>query len=52
MDEIDDYKIREHIKGMEKLIEYLMCEDKSIFCVKMKERKSIFCLKIKRIKLL
>jgi hypothetical protein len=62
MGEIDDYKRRENIKGMSKLIEYLLCEDKkdifcvkirkSIFCVKMKERKSIFCVKIKRTKLL
>jgi hypothetical protein len=28
MGEIDDYKRRENIKGMEKLIEYLLCEDK------------------------
>jgi hypothetical protein len=28
MGEIDDYKRRENIKGMAKLIEYLMCEDK------------------------
>jgi hypothetical protein len=28
MGEIDDYKRREIIKGMEKLIEYLLCEDK------------------------
>jgi hypothetical protein len=27
MGEIDDYKRRENIKGMEKLIEYIMCED-------------------------
>jgi hypothetical protein len=26
MGEIDDYKRRENIKGMEKIIEYLMCE--------------------------
>jgi hypothetical protein len=30
MGEIDDYKRRENIKGMElKLIEYLLCEDKT-----------------------
>jgi hypothetical protein len=28
MGEIDDYKRRENIKGMEKLIEYLQCEGK------------------------
>jgi hypothetical protein len=31
MGKIDDYKIRENIKGMEKLIEYLMCEDNIYF---------------------
>jgi hypothetical protein len=31
MGEIDDYKRRENINGMEKLIEYLMCEDKISF---------------------
>jgi hypothetical protein len=31
MGEIDDYKRRENIKVMEKLIEYLMCEDKISF---------------------
>jgi hypothetical protein len=35
MGEIDDYKRRENIKGMEKLIEYLMCEE-DIFCVKIR----------------
>jgi hypothetical protein len=29
MGEIDDYKRRENIKRMEKLIEYLLCEDKT-----------------------
>jgi hypothetical protein len=29
MGELDDYKRRENIKGMAKLIEYLMCEDKT-----------------------
>jgi hypothetical protein len=28
MGEIYDYKRRENIKGKEKLIEYLLCEDK------------------------
>jgi hypothetical protein len=28
MGEIDDYKRRENIKGLSKLIEYLLCEDK------------------------
>jgi hypothetical protein len=28
MGEIDEYKRSENIKGMEKLIEYLPCEDK------------------------
>jgi hypothetical protein len=28
MGEIDDYKRRENIKGMAKLKEYLMCENK------------------------
>jgi hypothetical protein len=28
MGEIDDYKRRENIKGMAKLIEYLLCEYK------------------------
>jgi hypothetical protein len=31
MGEIDNYKRRENIKGMAKLIEYLMCEDKTSF---------------------
>jgi hypothetical protein len=31
MGEIDDYKRRENIKGMGKLIEYLMCEDNIYF---------------------
>jgi hypothetical protein len=31
MGEIDDNKRRENIKGMAKLIEYLMCEDKISF---------------------
>jgi hypothetical protein len=31
MGEIDDYKRRENIKGMKKLIEYLMCEDNTSF---------------------
>jgi hypothetical protein len=31
MGEIDDYKRRENIKGMAKLIEYLMCDDKISF---------------------
>jgi hypothetical protein len=29
MGEIDDYNRRENIKGMEKLKEYLLCEDKT-----------------------
>jgi hypothetical protein len=29
MGEIDDYKRRENIKGMEKLIGHLMCDDKT-----------------------
>jgi hypothetical protein len=32
MGEIDDYKRRENIKGMEKIIEYLLCEDKNLLC--------------------
>jgi hypothetical protein len=28
MGDIDDYKRREDIKGMEKLIRHLLCEDK------------------------
>jgi len=36
MGEIDDYKRRENIKGMEKLIGYLLCEDKNIFYVKVR----------------
>jgi hypothetical protein len=28
MGELDDYKRRENIKGMEKLIGHIMCEDK------------------------
>jgi hypothetical protein len=28
MGEIDDYNRRENVKGMEKLIGYLLCEDK------------------------
>jgi hypothetical protein len=31
MGEIDDYKRRENIKGMEKLIGHLLCEDKISF---------------------
>jgi hypothetical protein len=31
MGEIDDYKRRENIKGMEKLIVYILCEDKISF---------------------
>jgi hypothetical protein len=34
MGEIDDYKIRENIKGMAKLIEYLLCEDKTSFALR------------------
>jgi hypothetical protein len=29
MGDIDDYKRRENIKGMEKLVEYFLCEDKT-----------------------
>jgi hypothetical protein len=36
MGEIDDYKRRENIKGMEKIIEYLLCEDKTSYCVKIR----------------
>ena len=45
MGEIDDHKRRENIKGMAKLIEYLMCEYKTssvwrldIFCVKIRKK--------------
>jgi hypothetical protein len=31
MGEIDDYKRRENIKGMAKLIGHLLCEDKTSF---------------------
>jgi hypothetical protein len=31
MGEIDDYKRRDNMKGMEKIIEYLLCEDKISF---------------------
>jgi hypothetical protein len=31
MGEIDDYKRRVNIKGMEKLIGHLMCEDKIFY---------------------
>ena len=39
MGEIDDYKRRENIKGMPKLIEYLLCEDKKeyLLCEDKKE---------------
>jgi hypothetical protein len=42
MGEIDDYKRRENIKGMAKLIEYLLCEDKTryLLCEDKKEVSS------------
>jgi hypothetical protein len=49
MGEIDDYKRRENIKGMEKLIEYLMCEDKKIrkkeYLLREDERKKEYLLR-------
>jgi hypothetical protein len=39
MGEIDVYKRRENIKGMEKLIEYLLCEDKKEYLLREDERK-------------
>ena len=41
MGEIHDYKRRENIKGMEKLIEYLMCEDKKEHLLHEDERKRV-----------
>jgi hypothetical protein len=32
MGKIDDYKRRENIKGMAKLIEYLLCEERYLLC--------------------
>jgi hypothetical protein len=37
MGEIDVYKRRENIEGMEKLIEYIMCEDRYLLCEDKKE---------------
>jgi hypothetical protein len=34
MGEIDDYKRRENIKGMAKLIGYLLCEDKKEYLMR------------------
>jgi hypothetical protein len=44
MGEIDDYKRRENIKGMEKLIEYLLCEDKKEYLLCEDERKKEYLL--------
>jgi hypothetical protein len=44
MGEIDDYKRRENIKGMEKLIEYLLCEDKKEYLLRENERKKEYLL--------
>jgi hypothetical protein len=45
MGEIDDYKRRENIKGMEKLIEYLMCEDKKEYRLREDERNKEYLLR-------
>jgi hypothetical protein len=44
MGEIDDYKRRENIKGMEKLIEYLLCEDKKEYLLHEDERKKEYLM--------
>jgi hypothetical protein len=44
MGEIDDYKRRENIKGMAKLIGYLMCEDKKEYLLHEDERKKKYLL--------
>jgi hypothetical protein len=44
MGEIDDYKRRENIKGMAKLIEYLLCEDKKEYLLREDERKKEYLL--------
>jgi hypothetical protein len=41
---IDDYKRRGNIKGMEKLIEYLLCEDKKEYFLRDYERKKEYLL--------
>jgi hypothetical protein len=45
MGEIDDYKRRENINGMEKLIEYLLCEDKKKYLLCEDERKKEYLLR-------
>jgi hypothetical protein len=44
MGEIDDYKRRENIKRMEKLIEYLLCDDKKEYILHEDERKKEYLL--------
>jgi hypothetical protein len=44
MGEIDDYKRRENIKGMEKLIEHLLCEDKKEHLLREDERMKEYLL--------
>ena len=45
MGEIDDYERRENIKGMEKLIEYILCEDKKEYLMCEDERKKEYLLR-------
>jgi hypothetical protein len=45
MGEIDDYKRRENIKGMEKIIEYTLCEDKKEYFLREDERKKEYLLR-------
>jgi hypothetical protein len=44
MGDIDDYKRRENIRGMEKLIEYLLCEDKKEYLLHEDEIKKEYLL--------
>jgi hypothetical protein len=45
MGDIDDYKRRENIKGMEKLMEYLLCEDKKEYLLREDERNKEYLLR-------
>jgi hypothetical protein len=42
MGEIDDYKRRENIKGMEKLIGHLLCEDKKEYLLREDKENKTF----------
>ena len=44
MGEIDDYKRRKNIKGMEKLIEYLLCEDNKEYLLREDKRKKEYLM--------